>query len=337
MKKRWIIALLSVFMLVLAACGDSNNNNGENNNNDVNDTNGNPSENNNNENDADANNASDDTVIVKHELGETEVQKNPEKVIVFDFGSLDTLDKLGIEITGVPQNNLPAYLEKYGSDDYENVGGLKEPDLETIANIDPDLIIISGRQSTMYDELSKLGDTIFLGVDNERYMDSFKENLAIIGDIFDKKDEVDSELATIESSIESLNEKADQLDGSALIILANDDKISAYGPNSRFGIIHDVFGVPATDENIEASTHGMNVTFEYVMEENPDILYVVDRGAAVAGESSAKQIVENKLVENTNAFKNDKIIYLDPDYWYLSGGGLSSVTEMINEITQSLD
>ena len=42
----------------------------------------------------------------------------------------------------------------------------------------------------------------------------------------------------------------------ALIILANEDKISAYGPNSRFGFIHDVLGVQPVDENIEASTHG---------------------------------------------------------------------------------
>src|SRR5690625_2769489 len=238
MKKRWVITILSVLMLILAACGDSNNNNdgnNENNNsNEVNDTDNNENDNNNNENANSGNNgdnASDDTVMVEHELGETEVQKNPETVVVFDFGALDTLDKLGIDVAGVAQNNMPSYLDKYESDEYENIGSLKEPDFEKIANIDPDLIIISGRQASMYDELSKLGDTIHLGVDNDRYMDSFKENLAIIGEIFDKEDEVESELADIESSIDELNEKAEDIDGGALIILSNDDKISAYGPN----------------------------------------------------------------------------------------------------------
>lgn len=345
MRKRWIITILSVLMLILAACGTSNNNDGNNENNnsneEVNDTNNNENENDNsNENGNSGNNgdnASEDTVMVEHELGETEVQKNPETVVVFDFGALDTLDKLGIDVAGVAQNNMPSYLDKYESDEYENIGSLKEPDFEKIANIDPDLIIISGRQASMYDELSKLGDTIHLGVDNDRYMDSFKENLAIIGEIFDKEDEVESELADIESSIDELNEKAEDIDGGALIILSNDDKISAYGPNSRFGIIHDVFGIPAIDEDIEASTHGMNVSFEYVKEENPSILYVIDRSAAIGEESGAEQIVENKLVEDTDAYKDDKIVYLDPEFWYLSGGGLVSVTEMIDEITQSLD
>ncbi len=76
------------------------------------------------------------------------------------------------------------------------------------------------------------------------------------------------------------------------------------------------------DKSIEASTHGMNVSFEYVMEQDPELLYVIDRGAVVGGESSAQQLVENQLVENTQAYQNDRIYYLPPDYWYLSGGGL---------------
>ncbi len=127
------------------------------------------------------------------------------------------------------------------------------------------------------------------------------------------------------------------MDEKALVILSNDDKISAYGPKSRFGLIHDVFGVKPVDEKIEASTHGMSVSFEYVVENDPDILYVVDRSAVVDGESSAKQVVENKLVEKTKAYKNDRIVYLNPEIWYLSGGGLISVEMMVDEIAESLE
>ncbi len=35
---------------------------------------------------------------------------------------------------------------------YENLGGLKEPDFEAINALNPELIIISGRQSDMYDK-----------------------------------------------------------------------------------------------------------------------------------------------------------------------------------------
>lgn len=278
------------------------------------------------------------TVTVEHELGTTEVDKNPEKVVVFDMGSLDTLDKLGIEVTGVPQQSVPDYLSKYEGDEYENVGGLKEPDFEKIAEIDPDLIIISGRQGDMYDELQELGDTIFLGVDTDNYMESFEDNVNTIGEIFDKETEAADALDAIEEKIDKAKETAEEADKNGLIILANDDKISAYGPSSRFGLIHDVVGVPAVDEGIEVSTHGQNVSFEYVVEQDPDLLYVIDRGAAIGeGESATKLIVENKLMEDTKAMQNDDIYYLDPEYWYLSGGGLISVEEMVNEIAESLE
>lgn len=278
-----------------------------------------------------------ESVLVQHELGETTVTKNPEKIIVFDFGILDTLNYLDIDVLGVPKQNIPTYLEEYTGDQYENIGSLKEPDFEKIANIDPDLIIISGRQADQYDELKKLGPVIHLGLNYENYYDSFKENVKIVGEIFSKEEEIDQALEELDGQIDQLVEKAADLDQKALIILANEDKISAYGKNSRFGIIHDLFGIPTVDENIDASTHGMNVSFEYVLEMDPDLLYVVDRSAAIGEEAAAQNIVENTLMRSTKALVNDDIYYLNPDVWYLSGGGIISVQEMVKEIEASLD
>ncbi|MGX4668222.1 siderophore ABC transporter substrate-binding protein [Cerasibacillus sp. JNUCC 74] len=317
MKKIALLLFTALLVMTLAACGSNNE-----------------------KKDTSSSDSKEDkvpeTVEIKQDLGDTEVPKNPEKVVVFDFGVLDSLDKLGVEVAGVAKaGNIPSYLEKYEGDEYENIGSLKEPDFDKISEIKPDVIFISGRQSQVYDQLAEIAPTVYLGVDPANYMESFKDNMKTLGEIFDKQSEVEKELKNIDSSVAAVQDKAKELDKKALIILANDDKISAYGTNSRFGLIHDVFGVPAVDENIEASTHGMNVSFEYVREQNPDLLYVIDRSAAIGEESAAKQIVENELVKATNAYKNDNITYLDPEFWYLSGGGLVSVQEMIKEIEAS--
>lgn len=279
-------------------------------------------------------------LTIKHQLGETKVKKNPKNVVVFDFGTLDTLDKLGVEVTGVPQANIPSYLAKYKDAKYKNAGGIKEPDFEKINAMKPELIIISGRQQEAYKELSKIAPTIFMGVDTKKYMESFTENAKTLGKIFGKESQVDQELAAINASINKLKAKATASGKNTLIILANDGKISAYGPASRFGIIHDVFGVAPVDKAIEVSTHGQSISSEYIVEKNPDYLFVVDRGAVAAGESgkasSAKAVVENDLVKKTKAFKDGHIVYLDANYWYLSGGGLESVAEMVNEIDKGL-
>lgn len=276
-------------------------------------------------------------ITVTHQLGETVVPVNPQKVVVFDFGALDSLEKLGVEPVGVAKSGtLPPYLEKFGDSKYENVGSLKDPDFEKIASIDPDLILISGRQSEHYEELSKLGPTVFIGVDNANYMESYENNAKMLGDIFQKQEEVAAELEAVEKAVAELNAASTASGNHALIVLTNEGNLSAYGPGSRFGIIHDVFGIPAVDENIEASTHGMSVTFEYIVEKNPDILFVIDRNAVVTstGTAPAGSVMDNELMKNTKAYQNNKIVYLDPNYWYLSGGGLISVAEMVKQVAE---
>ncbi|MGL5544761.1 MAG: hypothetical protein ACRDB6_06605, partial [Cetobacterium sp.] len=41
-----------------------------------------------------------ETVTIKHEMGVTEVPKNPKRVIVFDYGITEMLDTVGVEIIG---------------------------------------------------------------------------------------------------------------------------------------------------------------------------------------------------------------------------------------------
>ncbi|MFS0577413.1 siderophore ABC transporter substrate-binding protein [Sporosarcina sp. 179-K 3D1 HS] len=277
-----------------------------------------------------------ETLTITHELGEATVTKNPEKVVVFDFGTLDTLDELGVEVVGLPRANVPGYLSKYDDDKYTNLGSLKEPDFEAIHALKPDLIFISSRQADLYDQFAEIAPTVFVGIDYAHYMDSFKHNMEMIGEIFNKEEEMKAELAEIDEQIEAIQGKAKDTDAKSLVILGSEGKVSAYGPNSRFGIIHDVFGFKPADEKIEVSTHGQNISFEYILEQNPDVLFVIDRDAAIGQGASAKDSIENDLVKKTNAFQNDKMIYLNGEYWYLSGGGLQSMKEMVKEVEAGL-
>ncbi|MFC0561728.1 siderophore ABC transporter substrate-binding protein [Halalkalibacter alkalisediminis] len=282
--------------------------------------------------------AEETEITVTHQLGETVVPKNPEKVVVFDFGVLDTLDKLGVDaVTAVPTESVPEYLAKYQGEEYENAGTLFEPDFEKIYDLQPDLIIISGRAQEAYDDLSDIAPTLFVQVDAANYMESVTSNVQLLAEIFGKEDVAEQELANIQTSITELQEKAVASEATGLIILANDGSISAYGPGSRFGLLHNEFGVAAIDENIEVSSHGQNISFEYIAEQDPEYLFVVDRGAIVGGESSGQQTVENEVVKTTQAFQNGKIVYLDPVYWYITSGGLTSTAGMIAEVDAAIE
>ncbi|MED4207415.1 siderophore ABC transporter substrate-binding protein [Neobacillus mesonae] len=317
MKKWSLLSVIFSIILVLAACGGTAKDEGK-------------------SKKASGSSESAEQITVKHKYGEAVVDKNPKKVVVFDFGILDTLDELGVDVAGVPQATIPKYLEKYADKKYTNVGSLKEPDFEAVHDLKPDVIFITTRQAELYDQFAEIAPTVYTDIDYTNYMPSFEKNMKLVGEIFGKEDQVAAKLKDIEATVEKVKSEVTAADQKALIVLANEGKVSAYGPSSRFGLIHDVFGFGAADKNIEVSTHGQSVTFEYIMEKNPDVLFVIDRNVAVGGETSAKQSVENDLVKKTNAYKNGKIIYLNADTWYLSGGGLKSVQLMANEIEAAL-
>ncbi|WP_040210519.1 siderophore ABC transporter substrate-binding protein [Clostridium polynesiense] len=279
------------------------------------------------------------TVSVKHKFGEVNISKKPETVAVFDLGALDTLDALGVEVSGIPQNNLPDYLNKYSDKKYVNIGGLKEPDLEAISELNPDLIIISGRQADFYKDLSSIAPTIYIAIDNKNYIKSFKDNTAILGDIFDVEDKAAEKINVLDKRTAEIKSQTEDKvkEKKSLTILANDGNISAYGPGSRFALI-DELGFKAVDDTLEDSTHGQKINYEYINEKNPDYIFVIDRSAAVGtkGASSASKSLENDLVKKTSAYKNGKMIYLEPSYWYLSGGGLTSFGKMIEEVAAAL-
>lgn len=279
----------------------------------------------------------DTMLTVKDSNGESvEVQQNPEKVVVFDNGSLDTLDALGVgdKVIGAATKNLPAYLEKY--QEVESAGGIKEPDLEKINEMQPDLIIISGRQSDYQEQLSQIAPTLYLAMDAEKPWESMQENVTTLAKIFDKEKVAEEKLTDLTKQIDEVKEKASALDQTALVTLVNEGQLSAYGSGSRFGLVHDLFGFKQADDQIEASTHGQSVSYEYVLEKNPGILFVIDRTKAIGGDTSNDNVAANELVAQTDAGKNDQVISLQPDVWYLSGGGLESMNLMIEDVNQAL-
>ena len=143
------------------------------------------------------------TVQITDANGEkAELKKNPKRVVVFDYGVADILKNLGVEITGLPKDGkLPEILSVYQDDKYANVGSLKETNFEAIEALNPDLIIIGGRQAEDIDSFKEIAPTVNLAVDGQDYMNSFKTVVTDLGNLFDKQDEAKKAIDEIEAKI----------------------------------------------------------------------------------------------------------------------------------------
>ena len=61
----------------------------------------------------------------------------------------------------------------------------------------------------------------------------------------------------------------------------------------------------------------------------------MDRDAAIGTEGAqlAQEIVENELVQGTDAYKNGNIVYLgNPAVWYTAEGGINALDIMLQDL-----
>ena len=306
-------------------------------------------------------------VTVKHAQGETTIKAAPQRVVVLDYGVLDSMAALGLAdvVVGIPKTggNLPKSLSQFQDAKYKDMGGLKEPKQEAIAEVGPDLVIVANRTAKSYKDFSSKFTTIDMTVKPQGTTaatsptqgaqggngDKSKKNepsasmteiltshSTILGSIFGKKSAAQAKVKEFTDAAAQVATVAKNA-GKGLCLLTTGGKVSAFGKGSRFDVIFDEFGVTPAVENIEEATHGEAVSFEFIGQANPDVLFVLDRDATIGQEGSwAKEILDNELVTATNAWKNNKVYYLDGPDWYLLGAGFGVSLRMAKEIKGDL-
>jgi iron complex transport system substrate-binding protein len=275
-----------------------------------------------------------DFVTVEHNLGTVRVPRNPERVVVFTYDTVDILDHLGVSILGLPKSNLPSSLARYNSPDYTNVGTLFEPLYEVVYGLQPDVIFISARQAAVYDQLSEIAPVVYTVLESTDYLGSLEYNWNLIGSIFGKTSEVTEYIQEIQLRAQEIKGLAPLF--STLFLQVNDGAMSVYGPGSRFGMVYETFGFKPADGDIQVSTHGQSVTFEYLSQLNPEILFVLDRGAAIGAMGTAHSVLDNPIVRSLKAYQNNRIIYVDTQAWYLTIGGIGAARSIFADLESAL-
>ncbi|MBF0714196.1 ABC transporter substrate-binding protein [Gemella sp. GH3] len=277
-------------------------------------------------------------VNVTTSKGDVEVMKNPKNVAVFDIAVLDLMQRYDIKVDNLITPKMSA---NYVSDlikDNQKGGSLKEPDYEAISTFKPDVIFAAGRQESVLDELKKLGTVAYFVTDNNFFDSMMKTNMEI-AKIFGVEDKVTKDKEKFEDKIKEISDKAKASGKKVLIVMTNEGKITAFGPNSRFGYIHSLFGFEAADANIQESSHGNEINYEYISKLNPDIIFYVDRNKVVQSKTNAnaQSTLDNELVKTTNASKNGQIYELDAQYVYLAPNGLTSFERTMEQIAKAVN
>lgn len=271
---------------------------------------------------------------ITHQQGTTTIEAVPETVMVADWAAFDNLQALGIEISGVPSTATPPYLADKLPADVQMIGSLQEPDIEGIVASDPDLVIVAARSRTAYPTLSGFVPTIDLSVDNETLIDGVKANLTTLGEIFDRESEAAELIAALDAKVDEARQAAEGR-GTGLVIVTNAGNLGVYGPGSRVAWIYDTLNISHVFDTVDDRDHGGDaISFEYLLETNPDWLFVVDRDAGIGGEGAARALLDNELIHETSFWQNDHIVYLDPAAAYVTMHGYSGLMLLLDQVIE---
>ncbi|MFR3140489.1 MAG: siderophore ABC transporter substrate-binding protein [Lacrimispora saccharolytica] len=271
-----------------------------------------------------------------------EVPYDPERIAILDMACLDILDSLGVggRVVGSASTSLD-YLQDYVTDqNIENLGTIKEADMEAVMACEPDVIFIGGRLSSSYDALSEIAPVVYLSTDTEiGVVESVRKNASTIAAIFGLEDQVDELMADFDERIETLAAFAEGK--TAIIGMCTSGSFNVLGNDGRCSMIGREIGFEnvGVDANADTSTHGNEASFEYVVEKNPDYIFVMDRDAAIGtdGAQLAQDIMENELVQGTDAYKNGQLVYLEhPAVWYTAEGGVQALDLMLQDLETTL-
>ena len=271
-----------------------------------------------------------------------EVPYDPERIAILDMACLDILDSLGVgdRVVGSASTSLD-YLQDYVTDEnIENLGTIKEADMEAVMACEPDVIFIGGRLSSSYDALSEIAPVVYLSTDTEiGVVESVRKNASTIAAMFGLEDQVDELMVDFDERIETLEAFAEGK--TAIVGMCTSGSFNVLGNDGRCSMIGREIGFEnvGVDANVDTSTHGNEASFEYVVEKNPDYIFVMDRDAAIGtdGAQLAQDIMENELVQGTDAYKNGQLVYLEhPAVWYTAEGGVQALDLMLRDLETTL-
>lgn len=248
--------------------------------------------------------------------------------------------QLQFRVVGSSSTSLD-YLQEYvTNDEIADLGTIKEADMEAVMSCEPDVIFIGGRLAQSYDALSEIAPVVYLSTDTEiGLVKSVEKNAKTIASMFGLEDDVKDLMDGYDARIEKL--KAFAEGKTAIIGMCTSGGFNVLGNDGRCALIGNEVGFEniGVDANVDTSTHGNEASFEFVVEKNPDYIFVLDRDAAIGtdGAQLAKDIMENELIMGTDAYKDGKIVYLEhPAVWYTAEGGVNAIGFMLEDLENAL-
>ena len=270
---------------------------------------------------------------IVHDFGTTELKKAPKRIVILDNLYGEILDPLDITPVGATTGQADSqefstlFKKQYKDAKVVSVGWQGNPDLDKIAELKPDLILITGEQEDLYDELSEISPTVGYQINTDENWDYHETSLKV-AEIFDKRDEMKKDLDRLDAReavfAENVKAKFGNQKLMYLRVTDNDIRYYAYG---HFGYLYDTYHFNRA-ETFNPDDMFQVIDPDKLKDINPDLLIV---------QADSQELLDNKLKNtpvwtNLKAVQNNKVIYADYST-YMLGFGIVSQEAIMKQIS----
>ena len=235
-----------------------------------------------------------------------------EVVVATSVAVTEILDKLGVEVSGVPTTS---YELPESTKDATEVGSPMNPDLEIIKSLNPTCVVSVDTLGSDFEKQFTENNIPSMFV-NLSTVDGLKETIVNLGEKFDKSEKAAEIIAELENKENELNLSKKENKKDILILFGAPGSVMVSTDNSYVGNLVKIAGGNNIFESESSSF--IQVNMEEIIKRNPDKILIMTHAVP----EEAKKTVEEEFAKATwqqlDAIKNNKVYYLENGYFGMS-------------------
>ena len=246
-----------------------------------------------------------------NDIQTSEVKPGEEIVVATSVAVTEILDKLGVKVSGVPTTS---YDLPESAKDATEVGSPMNPDMEIIKSLNPTVVVSVDTLGEDYKKTFTQNNiqSEFVNLTN---VYGLKETVKTLGERFDKTDKANEILKELEDKEAALSNK-EKNDEKVMILFGAPGSVMIGTNKSYVGNLVQICG--GNNVFSEGSSSYIQVNMEEIIKVNPDkILVMMHALPEETKKTVAKELAKDSW-KSINAVKNDKVIYLDTEYFGMS-------------------
>jgi iron complex transport system substrate-binding protein len=256
---------------------------------------------------------------VEHVLGEVEVPLNPQRLVTPSPCTMEAALALRIQPIGGSHWNWDLPYLQDNVEGIQDVGWIPDVNLESVASLNPDLIVATVAQQPIYNALSQIAPT-FLAEEFPPGSGDWQKIFFQVAEALDKTGRAEQVMADYNDRLETfkaqMGDRPTNLQVSVVAVFQ--ESINLYLEGDFSGTILKDAGLSRPDSqriDRKASPPEItNVSKERLQDIDAEVLFLVVNGDESQTQNTVQRLKADPLWSRLNAVQNNQVFEV-PNYW----------------------